>query len=102
MSRTSNSRLARWIVSAGLMLIVASGSTASAQPRDRTPPTHTTDLHVTAIAPYGLSLAWNPSTDKSGPVSYVVCCANVSSQTVAPGATSVVYAAGLEAGRSFS
>jgi hypothetical protein len=32
----------------------------------------------------------------------VVCCANVSSQTVGQNATSVVYTAGLEAGRSFS
>ena len=102
MTRASNARLVRCVAIAGLMLIVACGSTASAQPRDRTPPTQPTDLHVTAIAPYSVSLAWNPSTDKSGPVSYVVCCANVSSQTVAPGATSVVYTAGLEAGRSFS
>jgi len=102
MSRTSHSRLVRWIASAGLMLIVAGGSTASAQPRDRTPPTQPTDLQVSAITSYAVTLTWTPSTDKSGQFSYVICCANVSSQTAPQTATSVVYTAGLEAGRSFT
>jgi chitodextrinase len=75
---------------------------ALAQVQDRTPPTAPTNLRVTGMTPYTVSLAWNPSTDNSGKFSYTICCANVSSQTVAQPATSVVYTAGLEAGRTFT
>lgn len=57
---------------------------------------------MTAITSYSVSLTWSPSTDKSGQFSYVICCANVSSQPVAQNAASVVYTAGLEAGRTFT
>ena len=102
MSRTANPRFFSWAGTAGLLLIVAGGSTGSAQSRDRTPPTRPTDLRVTATTSYTVSLTWNPSTDKSGQFSYVICCANGSSQTVEQTATSAVYSAGLEAGRSFT
>jgi chitodextrinase len=82
--------------------ILACGSTASAQFRDRTPPTQPTNLRVIATTSYTVTLAWNPSKDKSGQFSYVICCANTSSQTVAQTETSAVYTAGLEAGRSFT
>jgi hypothetical protein len=49
-----------------------------------------------------VSLAWNPSTDNSGSVTYTICCANVSSETFPGPASSRVYTAGLEAGRSFT
>jgi chitinase len=81
---------------------IATTGSASAQKADRTPPTQPTDLRVTATTSYTASLTWNPSTDKSGQFSYVICCANGSSQTVGQTATSVVYTAGLEAGRSFT
>jgi chitodextrinase len=73
-----------------------------AQGRDRTPPTAPTNLRVTGVTPYTVSLAWNPSTDNSGKFSYTICCANVSSQIVPQTATSVVYTAGLEAARTFT
>jgi hypothetical protein len=69
---------------------------------DRVPPTQPTNLRVTATTPYSVTLAWDPSTDKSGQFSYVICCANVSSETAGQTETSHVYTAGLEAGRSFS
>jgi chitodextrinase len=100
MNRWSNPRLIRF-VRALLVLIAADGSLAAA-PADRTPPTQPTDLRVTATTSYSVSLTWNPSTDKSGQFSYVICCANTSSQTAAQTATSAVYTAGLEAGRSFT
>lgn len=102
MNRMSTSSFARCVASVALGLTVASGVTGSAQSRDKTPPTQPKDLRVTEITPYSVSLAWIPSTDNSGRFSYVVCCANVSSQTVEQTATSVVYTAGLEAGRSFT
>lgn len=102
MNRTLNPRFASWVGIAGLVLIVANGSTPSAESRDRTPPTQPRDLRVTGITPYSVSLSWTPSTDNSGQFSSVICCANVSSQTVEQAATSVDYTAGLEAGRSFT
>ena len=40
--------------------------------RDRTPPTQPTNLHTTAITATRVTLAWNPSTDNSGNVTYRV------------------------------
>jgi chitinase len=70
--------------------------------RDRTPPTTPTNFRVTGMTPYTVSLAWNPSTDNSGSVTYTICCVNVSSETFPGPASSRVYRAGLEAGRSFT
>jgi len=81
-----------------LVLAVTPASAA----RDRTPPTTPTNLQVTGMTAYSVSLAWNPSTDKSGSVTYTICCANVSSETFPGPASSRVYRAGLEAGRSFT
>jgi hypothetical protein len=77
-------------------------SLTSAQTRDRTPPTTPTNLVVTAVTPYSVSLTWNPSSDNSGRFSYVICCGNTSSASVPQTATSFTYTAGLEAGRTFS
>jgi chitodextrinase len=74
----------------------------SATPPDRTPPTTPRNLRVTGMTPYSVSLAWTPSTDNSGNFRYVICCANVSSQSVNAPASSFTYTAGLEANRSFT
>jgi chitodextrinase len=81
------------------LLFTASPALAA---RDRTPPTTPTNLRVTAMTPYSVSLAWTPSTDNSGSVTYTICCANVSSETFPGPASSRVYKAGLEANRSFT
>jgi chitodextrinase len=39
---------------------------------DRTPPTAPTNVRVTGVAETSVSLAWNPSTDNSGSVRYVI------------------------------
>src|SRR5215211_1406755 len=85
-----------------LLILVFGASIASAAPRDRTPPTTPTNLRVTGMTAYSVSLAWDPSTDNSGSVIYTICCANVSSETFPGPASSRVYRAGLEAGRSFT
>src|SRR5688572_26811977 len=85
-----------------LLLAMVLGVTPAQAARDRTPPTKPTNLRVTGMTPYTVSLAWNPSTDNSGSVTYTICCANVSSETFPGPASSRVYKAGLEAGRSFS
>ncbi len=84
------------------VLALTSGVTPAYAARDRTPPTTPTNLHVTGMTAYSVSLSWNPSTDNSGSVVYKICCANVSSETFPGPASSHVYTAGLEAGRSFT
>jgi chitodextrinase len=51
---------------------------------------------------YSVSLAWNPSTDNSGSVTYTICCAHTGSETFSGPASSRVYRAGLEAGGTFT
>ncbi len=84
-----------------VLALLLSASPVSAA-RDRKPPTTPTNLRVTGVTPYSVSLAWIPSTDNSGSVTYTICCANVSSETFAGPASSRVYTAGLEAGRTFT
>jgi len=85
-----------------LVLTMVLGVSSASAARDRTPPTTPTNLRVTGMTAYSVSLAWDPSTDKSGNVTYTICCANVSSETFPGPASSRVYRAGLEAGRSFT
>jgi chitodextrinase len=40
--------------------------------KDRTPPTTPANLHTTAVTATSVTLAWNPSTDNSGSVTYRV------------------------------
>ena len=84
-----------------ILVLLVPASPASAA-RDRKPPTTPTNLRVTGMTAYSVSLAWNPSTDNSGSVTYTICCANVSSETFPGPASSRVYRAGLEAGRTFT
>ncbi|CAG0936542.1 Chitinase A1 [Thermoflexales bacterium] len=85
-----------------LALALILGVAPAMAARDRTPPTRPTNLRVTGMTPYSVSLAWNPSTDNSGSVTYTICCANTSSETFPGPASSRVYRAGLEANRSFT
>ena len=94
-------RLPALIASSLVLLLILPASPAAAA-RDRQPPTTPTNLRVTGMTPYSVSLAWNPSTDNSGSVTYTICCANVSSETFPGPASTRVYRAGLEAGRTFT
>lgn len=85
------------------MLLALVATPGLAAPRsDSKAPTTPTDLRVTGVMAYSVSLAWNPSTDNSGSVRYQVCCADVNSQWVEGPASSAVYTAGIRPGRSFS
>jgi hypothetical protein len=55
-----------------LLALVATGALAA--PPDKKPPTKPTNLRVSAVGPYSVSLAWTPSTDNVGVARYVVCC----------------------------
>ena len=95
-------KLAKVAVLIALLLVIVLAAVPASAARDRKPPTTPTNLRVTAMTAYTVSLAWNPSTDDSGSVTYILCCANVSSETFPGPASSRVYRAGLEAGRSFT
>jgi hypothetical protein len=67
--RTPAWRVAHAAVSALVLSWVLGISPASAA-RDRTPPPTPTNLRVTGMTPYSVSLAWTPSTDNSGSFTY--------------------------------
>jgi len=74
-------RIAR--VSAILVLLISVFGTSSAlAARDRRAPTKPTNLRVTSVSSYNVSLAWNPSTDNSGAFSYKVVISDGSTYTV--------------------
>jgi len=100
----TRSHMGRLMAVTALLLVLALvlGVSPASAARDRKPPTTPTNLRVTGMTSYSVSLAWNPSTDNSGSVTYIICCANVSSETFAGPASSRVYRAGLEAARSFT
>jgi chitodextrinase len=85
-----------------LALALILGAAPAMAARDRTPPTTPRNLRVTGMTAYTVSLAWDPSTDKSGSFTYKICCANTSSESFPSPASSRVYRAGLEAGRTFT
>jgi len=92
----------RWpiavLLPAFLMALPLSASAAPKQ--DHQAPSKPTNLHVTAVGPYSVSLAWNPSTDNVGVVRYVVCCsASGHSQDLPAPAASGVFTAGVEPNR---
>src|SRR5687768_11030292 len=63
------------VAGAALALILALavvGPVAAGRARDRTPPTTPTNLQATALSHESVTLTWNPSTDNSGSVTYVV------------------------------
>jgi chitodextrinase len=65
-----------------VVLVSLFGATPVLAARDRTPPTRPTNLRVTALSSYNVSLAWNPSTDNSGTFSYKVVVSDGSTYTV--------------------
>ena len=95
-------KLIRLMVFTSLVLALLLATSPVLAAKDRRAPTTPTNLQVTGMTPYSVSLTWNPSTDNSGSVTYIICCANVSSETFPGPASSRVYRAGLEAGRSFT
>ena len=90
------------LVAVVLVLVLILPVSPASAAGDRKPPTTPKNLRVTGMTPYSVSLAWTPSTDNSGSVIYTVCCANVSSETFPGPASTHVYRAGLEAGRTFT
>jgi hypothetical protein len=65
-----------------VVLVSAFGTSPALAARDRTAPTKPTNLRVTSVSSYNVSLAWNPSTDNSGTFSYRVVISDGSTYTV--------------------
>jgi hypothetical protein len=55
-----------------VLALVVVGSVAAATRGDRTRPTTPTNLRVTSLSQTSVTLAWDPSTDKSGSFFYSV------------------------------
>ena len=84
-----------------LIAVLVSAPVDAAPPRDRQRPSTPTNLRVTAVGPYSVSLAWNPSSDNTGVVRYVVCCsASGNSQDIPAPASSGNFTAGVEPRRT--
>jgi chitodextrinase len=89
-------------VAAGL-ITAAAGAAGAAWPRpDRTPPTAPTNFRATAVSQTSVSLAWGPSTDNVGVVSYSVWFDGGNGvQSVRPPQTAATFT-GLRPGTSYA
>jgi chitodextrinase len=74
-------RMAR-IAAVLVVLVSVFGTSTAFAAGDRQAPTKPTNLRVTSVSSYNVSLAWNPSTDNSGTFSYRVVISDGSTYTV--------------------
>jgi chitodextrinase len=83
-----------------VLALVVVGSVAAATQGDRTPPTTPTNLRVTSVSHKSVTLAWDPSTDKSGSFSYSV---NMNGLSFTVPQTQTMYTiTSLSAGQTYS
>jgi chitodextrinase len=75
-------RTVRVVATILMVLVSLFGVSPAVAAGDRKPPTAPSNLRVTSLTSYNLSLAWNPSTDNSGSFSYKVVVGNGSTYTV--------------------
>ena len=87
MGRIHARRLAAAAMILGLVLASTVAPATVSAGKDRTAPKTPTNLRITGMTPYSISLAWNASSDASGIASYQICCTNNHSQTVSGSAT---------------
>jgi chitodextrinase len=95
-------KLAVRVVAIVIVFSLILGAAPALAARDRTAPTTPTNLRVTAMTAYSVSLAWNPSTDNSNSITYKICCATTSSGTVQHPTTSFTFTTGVEPGWNHS
>jgi hypothetical protein len=73
------------------VLTLVLGASPALAARDRQAPTKPTNLRVTSLTSYNLSLAWNPSTDNSGSFSYKVVISDGATYTLPQTQTTFNY-----------
>jgi hypothetical protein len=91
----------RIVLVALLLAPVLSSALAHGAPRDKSKPTTPTNLRVTGTTPYTVSLAWDPSTDRSQ-FYYRVQQPNGYYETVSQSSTTHTYKSGLLPGYTYS
>ena len=77
-------------------------TSALARPADNKAPTKPTNLRVNGNTAWSVSLAWDPSVDNSGKLTYRVICSNGQSMLVPQSSTSAVFTKGLQHGNTYS
>ncbi len=94
----------RSVVSALAVLAcsVMCASSARAGSRDRCAPSQPTQMQITALAAYQVSLSWAASSDNSGSVAYRVLVSDGRELAVGPGATSFRLGWGLTPSAAYS
>jgi chitodextrinase len=99
----SLARLGAGIAIAAGLLVAAGAPSQAAWPRpDRTPPTAPTNFRATAATLTSVSLAWGPSTDNVGVVSYSVWYdGGIGVQSVQPPQTTATFT-GLQPGTTYA
>ena len=78
-----------------LMPVATAAPVVAPLPPDTSPPSRPHHLHVTAVGPYSVSLAWNASSDNSGSFSYVIQSSNGSTMAVPQTSTSAAFSTHL-------
>ena len=86
----SRPRAAATAVAALVLASLVLASPAAAAP-DRKAPTTPGNFRVTGLQPYFAHLAWNPSTDNSGTVSYQITVSNGENRRLPNGTTSTSW-----------
>jgi chitodextrinase len=84
-----------------LSALVLGSAGARAEAADRQPPTAPRNLRVTGFAHYSVSLAWDPSTDNSGLLTYWIQASNGYRMSVPMGRTSATFTDGINAGVTY-
>jgi chitodextrinase len=91
----------RSLVSALAVLVVGSAG-ALVEAADHKPPTAPRNLRVTGSSHYSVSLAWDPSTDNSGFLTYWIQASNGYRMSVPMSLTSATFTDGINAGVTYS
>jgi len=85
------------------LILVGSAARAAGPAADRKPPTTPTNLTVTATTAYSVSLAWGPSTDNSGSLTYRIVNKGYGDSVVVPGTqTAFAFASNLQPLQTYS
>jgi chitodextrinase len=83
MNRLSFLKLAMRVAAVMIVLAFVLSPSPAQAGRDRSAPTTPTNLHATAINTTSVTLAWNPSTDNSGSVTYRIQMTSIYNSSLA-------------------
>jgi chitodextrinase len=90
-----------FVTGSAILAALVLGSGALAQAADHQSPTAPRNLRVTGFAHYSVSLAWDPSTDNSGFLTYWIQASNGYRMSVPMTRTSATFTDGINAGVNY-